>query len=89
MNNTITQHAHIIRSEKDILLIQTKTHRDLFEIQALPSKWRMTYNLFRIERGDAVEILSQASEQQVNEKIVEFCSVSSVEEDVEISSQED
>ncbi len=80
MNTIISQHAYAIHTFKDTLLIQTKTHKDLLQIQSLGN----AYNLFQIEKGAAVEILSKVTEQELNDKIVELAAIPSIEEDLDI-----
>lgn len=81
MNTVLSQYAHSIRIDKDMLLIQTKTHKDLLQIQAIGMK---TYNLFHIKEGAAVRILSGVTEQELNDKIIEFATIPSIEEDIDI-----
>jgi hypothetical protein len=80
MNTIISQHAYAIHTFKDTLLIQTKTHKDLLQIQSLGD----TYNLFHIKEGAAVEILGKATEQELDDKIVELATIPSIEEDLDV-----
>lgn len=77
MNDTIFHHAYLVSTEKDTTLIQTKTHRDLLQIQSIGDG---TYNLFHLEKGISIQILSYADRQELIDKIARFASVESVEE---------
>jgi hypothetical protein len=79
MNNTISQLTYPINTFNDTLLVQTKTHKDLLQIQAVAPG---VYNLFHLQKGGAVGVLDRVNEQELNDKIVELCSIPSIEEDV-------
>jgi hypothetical protein len=76
MNDIILQHAYLISVDKDTTMLQTKSHKDLLLVQAGAGN----YSLSAIRLGIPVEILPNASEQELTDKIVELATAESVEE---------